>query len=202
MKTRESVKTVVTKGRFAEMKGRTPAAVSNWIKRGRITATALVGEGNNARIWVEQAERDLALALDPAQQAAHPVPQAVITSDGAQAPAPGDDDLARRRKADADRAEQDAEAARRRNAVESGRWIEQEAAAKQWGAELAKIVTDTETFLTTTLARDIAERTGQDWKTLSAMIRDLYRKHRTTVATDARGRREAIEAAQLAEAAE
>ena len=43
--------------------------------RGKISARALVGTGVRARIWVEQADLDLLLNLEPAQQDAqtHPI---------------------------------------------------------------------------------------------------------------------------------
>lgn len=63
------MQTVVTKERYAELKGRTPSAVSNWIAKGIITPAALRGTGVRARIILEQANADLAANLDPAQQA-------------------------------------------------------------------------------------------------------------------------------------
>jgi hypothetical protein len=69
------VRTIITKGEYARLKERSPAAVSIWIRDGKISRDALIGEGNAAKIWVEQADADLARSLDPAQQAAqaHPV---------------------------------------------------------------------------------------------------------------------------------
>ena len=66
--TMETEKTIVTKSEYAQMKGRVSSAVSNWLAAGRITPAALVGSGERARIWVEQADRDLARLLDPGQQ--------------------------------------------------------------------------------------------------------------------------------------
>lgn len=59
---------LVSKTRYAQMKGRTQACVSNWIKEGKITSRALIGRGPRAQIWVEQADNDLMLHLDPSQQ--------------------------------------------------------------------------------------------------------------------------------------
>jgi hypothetical protein len=67
--------TIVTKREYARMKQRCPSAISNWIAAGRLTPAALIGSGMRARIWVEQADRDLARRLDPGQQDAqeHPI---------------------------------------------------------------------------------------------------------------------------------
>ena len=202
----------------AKLKGRSPQCVSNWIGDGKISPAAMVGEGHRAQIWVEQADADLARSLDPAQQAAqeHPIVGAIMRSvdapPAAEAAAsnvvplrrPGmedDEDLRRRRKADADKAEYDAEAAKRKLAVEEGRWIDAAVAQKTWAAELAHALSDIETFLTGTLARKIADEHHLDWKPLAAMMRDEFRDHRQSVSTAAEKAVKLIEDA-TAEAAE
>lgn len=193
------MKTIVTKAEFAARKSRLPSAISNWIASGKISRAALVGEGVRARIWLEQAERDLELGIDPAQDAAQPVP--VLNSPPLQSPRVGagagdDEDIRRRRRADADKAEHDAEAARRKLSIDEGRWVDAAEAARVWGRELAKLTADTETFLFTTLAREIAQRHGLDWKALAVEIRELFHRHRTSASEDARMRREAIESGE------
>jgi hypothetical protein len=218
------MKTVVTKAEYAALKGRGPSAVSNWIAEGKITPTALVGEGVRARIWVEQADRDLALRLDPSQQAAQaqPVMPATVPLAPSEQPAnlplelpqqshpfhsgaggqnTDDADLRRKRKADADRAEHDAEAARRKNALDEGRWIDAAEAAREWGRELARIRTETETFLFTTLARSLGDRFGLDWKAVAVLMRDQYRAHCQGVVDEALSHVERRET-ELAQAAE
>ena len=64
------VQTIATKSQYAKLKGRSPCTVSCWLRDGKISRRALVGSGPQARIWVEQADRDLLLTLDPSQQAA------------------------------------------------------------------------------------------------------------------------------------
>jgi hypothetical protein len=190
------VKTIETKQEFAARKNRKPSAISNWIAAGKISRTALVGEGVRARIWVEQAERDLMVSLDPGQQSAQPVPvTASLPSDTIFRPAPAaeDEDLKRRRKADADRAEHEAESAKRKLLVDSGRYVVAADAAAAWGRESAKMVSDVETFMSTTLAREIAENHGLDWRAVSVEMRESFRKHRATAAENAALRREAIE---------
>jgi len=74
----------MTKKQYAAYKQRKPSAVSNWIANGRITQAALIGGGNRAKIWVEQADRDLASRLDVGQQEAqlHPIAPGVANSSG------------------------------------------------------------------------------------------------------------------------
>jgi hypothetical protein len=62
------MRTIVTKAKFAQLKHRTRSAISNWIRSGKISKAALQGEGNHARIWVEQADADLARTLNVSQQ--------------------------------------------------------------------------------------------------------------------------------------
>lgn len=194
------MKTIVTKQEFAQRKGRAPSAISNWIAAGKISKAALVGDGVRARIWVEQAEADLAVSLDPAQQAAQDVPATLPTTPTApeaslqpRLTSTDDEDLRRRRKADADRAEHEAEQARRRLAIDEGRYILADEAARTWGRELARLMSDIETFLFSTLARKIADRHGIDWKELAVQMRESFREFRAGVSDDARKRREAIE---------
>ena len=206
------MKTVVTKGEYARLKGRSPAAVSNWIADGRISAAALIGDGNRARIWVEQADADLARNLDPTQQWSQRAPidlrlearPAAIDHGAAYEVRPSsrvdqaavdDDDIRRRRRADADKAEHDAEAARRRNAVDEGRWMEAAAGQREWARELGRVISDIETFLASTLAHSLAEKYGLDWKELSVELRRAFRQHRTAAADGAGREREQAEIA-------
>lgn len=68
------MRTLLTKGEYARRKCRSPQAVSAWIKDGKISKSAIVGRGPRARIWVEQADADLAENLDPSQQWSQKVP--------------------------------------------------------------------------------------------------------------------------------
>jgi hypothetical protein len=163
-----------------------------------------------AQIWVEQAEADLAASLDPSQQwrnefpanaSTSPLPVATAASlldapektQPAATPLLPMSDLARRAKADADRAEYDAEEARRKLAVAQGKYVVAEDAARAWGRELVRFIAEIETFLSSTLARSLADAHGLDWKPLSVEIREKFRAFRGTVSEAARTRREAIE---------
>jgi hypothetical protein len=208
------VRTIETKGEYARRKNRKPSAVSNWIADGKISREALVGEGNAARIWVERADEDLIASLNPAQQHAsqHPanarttfLPLTTTLAPAHEAlaakmpAAPGamsdrELDLARRAKADADRAEYEAEASRRRLLVDDGKYVVAEDAARAWVREMSKLISQIETFLSTTLARQLAEKHGLDWKALTVEMREEFRVFRASVSDDARTRGEAIEA--------
>jgi hypothetical protein len=108
-----------------------------------------------------------------------------------------DDDanLRRIRAANADKAEHDAEAARRKNALDEGRWVEAAAVQQSFGRQLSKMIAEFETFLGNTLPKAIGEKHGIDWKTLSAEIRSEFRKHRQTAAEAAKADREEREQA-------
>lgn len=67
----------------------------------------------------------------------------------------------------------------------TGKLINAADAAREWGRTLAKLVADTETFLFTVLARDLAEHFGLDWKAVSVRSREAYRNHRAGVAREA-----------------
>lgn len=189
------MKTIVTKGEFATMKGRKPSAISNWIADGRITPAALVGSGVRARIWVEQAERDLARNLDPSQQIAQDRPISLAAPAPEPSPPPAalppqpaqaeDEDLRRRRRADADAAEHAAQFARLRNERETGRWVEAAEVRKLFSRELSDFVTETETWAAQKLARGLADKYALDWRTLSADIRAAWREFRTGEAEEA-----------------
>lgn len=205
------MKTVLSKAEFAEHVGRSRSCISGWIKAGKISAEALIGEGRDAKIWVERAKADLAASLDPSQQAAQadpiiiapidPLPLAANESDRRHATTPfiaphlseRERDLARRAKADADKAEHDAEAARRKLALDEGRYVLAEEAAATWTREMSKHISDTDRFIGTTLPQLTAERHGLDWKTLASQMRNDWREFRMTMSDDARARREAIE---------
>jgi hypothetical protein len=197
-------RTVVDKGLYAKLKRRAPSAISNWIKRGKISNAALIGDGRSAKIWVEQADADLARSLDPSQQVSQlhsavspalllPAMTSTANRNGAPTDGSREGHMSRRAKADADRAEYEAEAARRKLAVDEGRWVDAQEAARAWGYELARLMTGIETFLFVSLARGLAEQHDLEWKTLAVEIRERFRAFRAERSVDARTRREALD---------
>lgn len=211
------VRTIITKAEFAMKMQRSRSCVSAWISDGKISPAAIIGDGRTARIWLERAQADLAASLDPSQQLAQSIPIVISTQDSSAPPAnelerhaaaaPANSshlsererDLARRAKADADRAEYDAEAARRRLAIDEGRYILAEDAAAVWGKQLAGFFGEVENFIGTTLPRNTADRHNMDWKTLSAEFRQDWRTFRAQISDEAKASREAIEAKRCAD---
>ena len=59
---------IVSKTDYAIYRGVTPAALSQWLSKGRIHGPAIVGTGRNARINVRLADQQLSNSLDMGQQ--------------------------------------------------------------------------------------------------------------------------------------
>lgn len=178
------MRTLVSKSEYARLKNRTPQAVSNWIASGVITSKALVGSGRRAKICVEQADSDLARQLDPGQQSAQARPANLSINSKTDKPTASEPDeyLVRRRKADAERAEIEAERARGQLAAERGKWLDAEEAQKAWAKQCTKELTAIEQFLGNTLAVDLADEFGLNCKELSVAIRQSWRGYRQTAA--------------------
>lgn len=137
-------KTILRKSEFAKRKHRSAGCVTGWIKEGKISVAALIGTGTRARIWVEQAEADLAASLSPGQQISEEFPANERPTVGGErgllaAVSELEIDRARRAKADADKAEHAAEAARRRLDLDVGRYMD----ATEARARMAKIAAQT-----------------------------------------------------------
>lgn len=192
----DELKTLVTKGQYAQLKGRSPAAVSHWITDGKISALAVLGVGQRAKIWVEQADRDLIASLDADQQDRQAAPVIPVAAQASAVVPVGTDDISRRRKAAADAAELVAEERRRKLAADTGKWVEAEAARKGWAQELTRLVSDMEIFVTSALAVEIAGQFGLDAKQVAVACREHFRSYREGVADTA-----ATQVEEMAEAA-
>lgn len=59
---------ILTKTDYAAYRGVTPAALSQWLSKGRLSGDAIVGQGRNARINVRIADQQLSATLDMGQQ--------------------------------------------------------------------------------------------------------------------------------------
>lgn len=62
------METAVSKGRFAELIGVSAGRVSQYLAEGKISPSALVGTGRNAKILIDRAKADLRLTLDVGQR--------------------------------------------------------------------------------------------------------------------------------------
>ncbi len=140
---------LVSKSKFAEMVGRTPARVSQWVTEGKLSG-ALVGAGRAAQIDVDVALAQLGLTLDLSQQlalaapilAAAPMPSAALPLDPV-----AQNDQQRLLKAKADR-EELARAREQAEAEElSGNWLVTADAEAVWTAELTRLRATIESWL-------------------------------------------------------
>lgn len=184
------MQTIVSKGEYAALKRRAPSAISNWIADGKISPAALIGTGVRARIWVEQADADIARNLDPSQQVAQDRPVSPSIGESAPSITQDDEDLRRRRKADADRAEHDARFAQLKTEREAGRWIDAAEAKQAWGKELSDLMVEIDTFVTSVLPRAVADEFDLTAGQVAVVIRNLWRDRRK-ISADAAAAREA-----------
>lgn len=161
----------VTKGDFAGMVGRTPAAVSQWISAGKLQGAALVGEGRRARIAVDVALQQLGMNLDLGQQLAQPRP---LIGRSAVA-APVDTDQARLLKARADREELALQVDRAKAAEMDGRWIVSDEAGNAWSLELASLIQSMESWLVTGAVSDVIALESRDPREVARVLRSGFR---------------------------
>ena len=184
---------VLSKSEFATRRGVSPAAVSQWISSGRLSGTALIGVGRTARIDVAEAERQLAMTLDPGQQMARggrPVASALPPAGAADLPA--SNAVARYQEARAVSAEIEAERQRRRQEEERGLYMQTAAARDAWSKELAALVQALDGWLPD-LAQELAAAAAagepMDAKALTVRLRNAwraFRAKRSTLAASAR----------------
>lgn len=177
----------VSKSKFAEMVGRTPAAVSQWIAAGKLHGDALVGEGRHAQINVEVALRQLGMNLDLGQQLAQPRPiVGGSPSDPGGGGKPGNDQQ-RLLKARADREELALEADRAKALEANGRWMVTARAEDEWSRQLAALVQATETWLVTTAAGECATAAanGAGARDFGKILKEGYRDLRQRLADQA-----------------
>jgi hypothetical protein len=172
------------------------ACISKWIGEKKISSEAIIGEGMHAKIWVQRAEADLASTLTPNQQWGREFPVLAPKPGAEVAPLPpilpwlappraetsipagdGGDDFRRRRKADADRAEFEAEAARRRNERDTGRWMDRAGAELAWAEGMQRIVDATEIFILRRIPQFLAEQYGLDHAAVAQRVEQLFEAH-------------------------
>jgi hypothetical protein len=159
--------TLMNRAQFARLMERAYPTIISWIKKGRISADAII----DGKIWVERAKEELAIGLDTRKQnitGGNPTP---IQLEGTTVNV-----LTRRRTAEADLAELRAEEKRRQMALDEGRWMEVVAAQKIWGRDLAQLTQSWELFQFNTQAKDVAEEFNLAWRLVAAKMRESYRK--------------------------
>ncbi|MEI6560382.1 MAG: hypothetical protein WCO00_18450 [Rhodospirillaceae bacterium] len=169
------------------MVNRTPAAVSKWIREGKLHGPALVGDGRGAQIDVDVALGQLGVSLDLGQQLAQsqPVIGRATTAPVEAAPLP--DDQARLLKARADREELALQVDGARAAELEGRWMPTDDARDEWSRQLAELVQAVETWLVTGAASDVlaVAVAGAGPREFGRVLRDGFRQLRQRLADQA-----------------
>ena len=169
----------LSKGEFAALMKVSPGRVSQWIAEGKIKGAALIGAGPRAKINVPVAQQQLGRSLDPVQLAAQSRPAPTqISIGGEEAAAPAadiaDTDQVRMMRAKADKAEIEAEQARRELDAERGRYTLAEAALREWTKQ-AKALIDAEHEWHRDLALVIASELGIEAKAVEGVLRREFR---------------------------
>jgi hypothetical protein len=134
---------VLTKSAYAERHGITTQAVSNWIRRGKLTPPALRKDG---KIDVARADLQLAGALDPVHTIARTgrTPTMTARPDPAAPPNPDQAASSQLLRARAVLTGIAAERARRELNAERGKYLLADAAQREWGEAVASFLEDVE----------------------------------------------------------
>lgn len=161
---------IVSKGKFAQMVGRSAGAVSQWIAAGKLHGPALIGKGRAAQIDAEIAAAQLGYTLDLGQQLAQTAPLLPALPDGEES----QDDQRRRLKIRAEREELALELERAAALEKSGAWMATAEAEAAWSAELASLRRAVESWLVTDAAEaclTLASRGGADRRAFAVALR-------------------------------
>lgn len=165
---------LLTKAEFAAAMSVSAAAVSNWIKRGVLTAPALRPDG---RINLEAGRRQVSERIEPSKL--EPSVAADRETD------PVDREIKQQSaRAKAVTATITAEQARRKLAADRGLYMLREDAERQWAKEVADLMRDIE-FWVLGLARDLPLDVD-----MAARLRSSWRALRTRLAAGFRTRAE------------
>lgn len=172
------------------MRQRDPSAVSHWIKTGKLTPPALVGDGRTAKIDVELADAQLAAVLDLGQQLSQtrPIAPPVMARPAPAAVAiPEAGDNARRLAARAEREEIETAQARLKLERESGNWVHVDDARRATGERLTEAINAFEGFIRDQ-ARIKAQETNGDPRQIETRMLADFRDWRARIAQAARER--------------
>lgn len=198
---------VVSKSVFAARLGVTKSAVSMWLKNGKLTGEALVGEGRTAQVRVDVALRQLRERVDPvlslhkgltlplaapepAPVAAAAPPAPPVYPAGASAlplepVPPANDAAARLQRLKVEQAERDAERDIERRLAEAGRYVDAVEARQAWTRSLSELVGETERWLLADVVQWLATAHGVDRAAVKAGLKQLWRQRRLAAASEA-----------------
>ena len=168
---------ILRKSAYAAHHGKSPAAVSAWIRRGQLTAPALRADGC---IDVTLADRQLGLTVDPTRSAARQ-PKTLLASPASGGPASSDDDAARQlMRAKAVIVQVQAMRAWRELQHEKGRYMLAEGVKQAWTQTLREFAQ-----LLEEAVRDLADELGLDQAARIA-VRKWWRRTREKAVSQAR----------------
>lgn len=184
-----SAQQLVSKSDYARRVDRSPAAVTHWIKEGKLTKPALVDVDGEEMIDALAADAMLALTLHPSQQAAQDRPIGVpadLADDAGDVADIGDEDNRRFLKARADRMALEAEGLHRKRLAETGQWMVTADARQAWAREMSAAINETEAWLTQ-VAETLAGELHLDRKLILVTLRREFRAFRQRQAESKRG---------------
>ena len=187
----------VPKGVYAQMRGISPARVSQYISAGQIHGNAIVGEGRKAMIVPRIANEQLGVTLDFDQVLANGKPTASAAPPPGAAAAPAsattdpltlliNNDQRRAARANADSAEMAAEKQRRDMAADVGRYTLTDEAQVAFRKRLGEIITSLDHSVPDMAKAMATELEFADVRALTVALRLQIRKWRAKEAAKAR----------------
>lgn len=128
---------LVTQAEFARRIRRSKAAVTGYIKDGKLSGEAIVETSEGRRIDVTEATRQLAVRLDPVQRVAQPTVQPsagapAAAGNNAAAPVEQDEHALRLRRSKAELSEVQAARARAELMERNGEWLRGDEVTAAW----------------------------------------------------------------------
>ena len=149
---------VLSKGAYAIARGKMPSWLSNNLARGKLTADALTSDG---RILVEEADRQLGLAIDPGRGRPAAAPLAV------------NDPATSLAEVRLQRERLNLEAQERNAAIERGELVRVDEVTRAWAKEIEDLLLSIEQFMVDLpgkfgLGRDAIDIARREWREFRA----------------------------------
>lgn len=170
-----AVRRVVTKAEFSRMIGRSKAAVTGYVKEGKLTGGALDHEDGVEKIVVDEALRQLDMVLDPIQRAAQ------ASTAAATIPSAMSNDQQRLVRANAEIKETQALRSRAELLASNGAWVRTAEIQPAWSRRLVELLSLIEAAFPD-LADDLLAVPAGDRKGIILALRKGFRTVRQRVA--------------------
>lgn len=198
----------LTKTEFCRRYGFKASALSNWIKRGKLSGDSLVTVNGKEMIAPEAATRQLGVTLDPGQALGNGA-KTLAALDGApepeqspkREPTEREKDLARLNAARADAQESIAAKARLALEKERGNWVHRDEISAELTRETAKLVNGFARWVEQDLPIELAPQIGKTPAETRALIRAAFRTERERITASLLAEAETIESTENADAA-